>query len=107
MLMLLIEIGAIVAGKSGTPLKVLAIDTDGDLILQKPDLSEVVAKRSAIIEILEPPTPKPSPTAIQIGDRLRRMPAKRTPYPAGWFGKDAAGNPLPDMRPPFPSWWPQ
>jgi hypothetical protein len=47
--------GAVVAGKSGTPLKVLAIDADGDLILQKPDLSEVVAKRSAIIEILEPP----------------------------------------------------
>jgi hypothetical protein len=47
--------GAVVIGKTGTPLKVLAIDADGDLILQKPDLSEVVAKRSAIIEILEPP----------------------------------------------------
>jgi hypothetical protein len=91
--------GSIVIGTSGIPLTVLAIEPDY-LLLEKPDGTTAKAKHSAIVRVLsQPPTPTPPSTAIQIGDQLRRMPAKRTPYPAGWFGKDAAGNPLPDMRP--------
>jgi hypothetical protein len=88
--------GAIVTGTSGTLLTVLAIEPEY-LLLQKPDGTEVRAKYSAIRQVLPPP-PKPRP--IQIGDRLRRLPAKRTPYPASWFGKDSKGQPLPDTRPP-------
>jgi hypothetical protein len=85
--------GSIVTGTSGIPLTVLAIEPD-HLLLEKPDGTTAKAKRSAILRVLSPP-----PIAIQIGDRLRRLPAKRTQYPAGWFGKDAAGDPLPDIRP--------
>jgi hypothetical protein len=91
--------GSIVIGTSGIPLTVLAIEPDY-LLLEKPDGTTAKARHSAIVRVLsQPPTPTPSPTAIQIGDRLRRLPTKRTTYPAGWFGKDAAGKPLADMRP--------
>jgi hypothetical protein len=36
---------------------------------------------------------------IAVGDTLLRKPAKRTPYPPSWFGKDENGRPIPDGRP--------
>lgn len=87
--------GSIVAGKSGKPMKVVRVDGNG-LVLES-ETGIVKAKRSAIVEVLSSPPSQPQP--IQIGDRLRRLPAKRTPYPARWFGEDLKGQPLPDTRP--------
>jgi hypothetical protein len=93
--------GSKIVGKSG---KVLLVDRiEGEKLI----CGDRYVLPSAVVKVIPPdppqsdppPTPTSPPTAIQIGDRLRRMPAKRTPYPASWFGKDAVGNPLPDMRP--------
>jgi hypothetical protein len=52
--MVTIEVGAIVAGKSGTRLKVVAIDAEGDPVVLKPNGEQLAVRRSAIIEVLEP-----------------------------------------------------
>jgi hypothetical protein len=67
--------GSIVTGKSGKPLKVISVDSDG-LVLES-DSGIVKAKRSAILRVISPP---PEPTQLppqtiasellHIGDRV-------------------------------------
>ncbi len=78
--MLQILEGSIVTGKSGKPLKVISVDGNG-LVLES-DTGVIKAKRSAILQVLEPP---PEPTGIEIGDRLRRNAQPQTKYPKAWF----------------------
>jgi hypothetical protein len=91
-----IKPGDVVVGETGTPLAVLAVEPD-HLLLEKPDGTTIKIKRTAVLHLVLEPTPIDQ--AFQLGDLVRRLPAARTSYPASWFGKDAEGQPLPDMRP--------
>jgi hypothetical protein len=58
-----ISIGSIVSGKSGKPLKVLAVN--GDVLDVLGDTSSFKVRRSAILKVI-PPRPK----AFKLGDRV-------------------------------------
>jgi hypothetical protein len=79
--------GSIVAGKSGKPLEVVAID--GEKVVVKSGSELLRVARSAILQVLSPP-----PTGIEIGDRLRRNAQPQTKYPKAWFVNEV------DDRPP-------
>jgi hypothetical protein len=93
-----IPAGAIAFNATGQAFKVLGGEEDSAVLVQAPSGKPLRVPTSRIAR-WEIPATTPKPPAIQIGDRLRRLPAKRTTYPAGWFGKDAVGNPLADIRP--------
>jgi hypothetical protein len=93
-----IPAGAIAFNATGQAFKVLGGEEDSAVLVQAPSGKPLRVPTSRIAR-WEIPATTPKPPAIQIGDRLRRLPAKRTTYPASWFGKDAAGKPLADMRP--------
>jgi hypothetical protein len=68
-----ISIGSIVSGKSGKPLKVLAIN--GDVLEVLSDAGSFKVRRSAILKVIPPPTadaPIPSVPRICIGAYLKR-----------------------------------
>jgi hypothetical protein len=79
--MLQILEGSIVCGKSGAPLKVVAIDGEKVVVKSGDELLRVA--RSAILQVLS--SPPPEPTGIEIGDRLARGTLGKKPYPKGWF----------------------
>jgi hypothetical protein len=72
--------GSIVCGKSGTPLRAVAID--GDIVVTESSKGLARVKRSAILRILSPPPAPDRP--LKIGDRLRRKPAIKIHYPKKW-----------------------
>ena len=88
--MLKILEGSIVAGKSGKPLKVVAIDGEKVVVKSGDELLRVA--RSAILKVLSPPPSEP--TGIEIGDRLWRNGQQKTKCPKAWFMDEV------DDRPP-------
>ena len=97
--MLELKIGAVIAGNKGTTAVIKAIDGDVVELFDIDNGRSVKVRRSAIVRVLSQISPELETTSIQIGDRLHRLPAKRTSYPASWFGKDDRGSPIPDIRP--------
>jgi hypothetical protein len=77
--------GSIVTGKSGKPLKVLAVDED-ILVLESTE-GRFKAARSAVLKVLAPP-----PGEIQIGDYLKRRWRKSAVYPAALVGNEPKDN---------------
>jgi hypothetical protein len=78
--------GSIVAGKSGKPLEVVAID--GEKVVVKSGSELLRVARSAILQVLSPQT-----TGIEIGDRLRRNAQPQTKYPKAWFVNEVDDQP--------------
>jgi hypothetical protein len=87
--MLQILEGSIVCGKSGAPLKVVAIDGERVVVKSGDELLRVA--RSAILNVIS----IPEPTGIEIGDRLRRNAQPQIKYPKAWFVNEV------DDRPPI------
>jgi hypothetical protein len=82
-----IEIGSIVYGRSGKPLRVASVEKDLVLIAGESGYRKI--HRSAILKVESPPRSN----RIQIGDRVWRNSHPRPKYPQSWFRNGVNNSP--------------